>query len=154
MRPATPAPVTQQAQYPRGAATSKGSSAQRLASNETPESIRAALIEEFGESGVAALESGGLLNIVASTSETFRRVLRIPGAGRSMTRKRAGRFLIADQLSAGRAVGAVLHELGEHHGLESFVRSAGWRALRVRLASMAKVRGSAAMGAWDAVKAV
>ena len=80
--------------------------------------------------------------------------LRVSGAEAVYDPETGRAFLIADQLSAGRAVGAVLHELGEHHGLESFVGSAGWRALRVRLASMAKVKGSAAMGAWDAVKAV
>lgn len=122
------------------------------ASRETPASIRAALVERFGEEGVAKLEADGLLRIVPSTADVPAD-LRIDGAEAVYDPSQGIAYLVADRIPAGRAAAVVLHELGEHHGLTGFIGEPAWRALKLHVASLAARPGSYAAGAWEGVKA-
>jgi hypothetical protein len=96
---------------------------------ETPERIRRVLAEEFGDDGITRLEHVGLLRIVPNMDAVPAGV-RINGAEAVYDPGAGVVYLVADRLSADRAPTALLHELGEHHGLEGFVGRTGWRAIR------------------------
>jgi hypothetical protein len=121
--------------------------------NETPESIRNALTERFGEKGVAALEKVGMLKIVrfndapSSILETA-----IENDASAIYTKDGVAYLFADRMTKQDAPGKLLHELGEHHGLESMIGEDGWNRMKKRIVTMAKVKGSIAYGAWKGVK--
>lgn len=117
-----------------------------------PAEIRSALVERFGEEGIAKLERDGLLRIVPNM-EAVPEEGRIDGAEAVYDPNNGVAYLIADRLTAGTAAQALLHELGEHHGLEGFIGTPAWRLLKARVASMAQRPGSFTAGAWDGVKA-
>lgn len=110
----------------------------------TAEQFRAALVERFGESGVAALEAQGLLNIAqADTAD--------PLAGWYDPESRQAFFVPELIGSADEAVALVLHEVGEHHGLESMLGPRGWRTLKARIAGLAREGKNDIRAAWDGV---
>ena len=119
---------------------------------ETPASIRSALVERFGEEGIAALESSGLLKIVPSMDAVPAGV-RIDGAEAVYDPTAGAAYLVADRMSANRAAAALLHELGEHHGLEGFIGKPAWMLVKARVSALAQRAGSYASGAWAGVKA-
>lgn len=108
-----------------------------------PAQFRAALVERYGEKGVATLERNGILNI--GTSGT-------PGvaAWYDPTEGRAyfdpSRFGTATD-----AIAAVLHEIGEHHGLPEMLGERGWKTLRERMAELAAEGDNEVAAAWAGV---
>lgn len=118
---------------------------------ETPESIRAILVDEFGENGISRLERGGFLRIVPSMDALPARV-RIDGAEALYDPEQGVAYLVANRMSTERAPAALLHELGEHHGLEGFIGAAGWRAIKAKIARIATDPASLTHGAWRTVK--
>ncbi|HMW53595.1 MAG TPA: PLxRFG domain-containing protein, partial [Rhodocyclaceae bacterium] len=119
---------------------------------ETPERIRRVLADEFGEEGIARLERAGFLRIVPDL-DAVPAGLRIDGAEAVYDPAAGIAYLVADRLSADRAPAALLHELGEHHGLEGFVGKTGWRAIKAKVARLSANPASMSHEAWRAIKA-
>lgn len=119
---------------------------------ETPERIRRVLADEFGEEGIARLERAGFLRIVPDL-DAVPAGLRIDGAEAVYDPAAGVAYLVADRLSADRAPVALLHELGEHHGLEGFVGKTGWRAIKAKVARLSADSASMSHEAWRAIKA-
>lgn len=120
----------------------------------SPSEIRAALIDRFGERGIKALESAGVLKIV--------RLKDAPDAMRSLAEEQGASalygadgvaYLFSDRMTAEDAPGKLLHEIGEHYGLERMLGADGWGRMKKRIVAMAKAKGSVAYGAWEGVKA-
>lgn len=61
-------------------------------------------------------------------------------------------YLISNRLTGDLAPAKVLHEIGEHYGLETMLGERGWRALAAKVRLMAKVDGSRAQGVWSAIR--
>ena len=119
---------------------------------ETPERIRRVLADEFGEEGIARLERAGFLRIVPDL-DAVPADLRIDGAEAVYDPAAGVAYLVADRLSADRAPAALLHELGEHHGLEGFVGKTGWRAIKAKIARLSANPALMSHEAWRAIKA-
>lgn len=119
---------------------------------ETPERIRRVLADEFGEEGIARLERAGFLRIVPDL-DAVPAGLRIDGAEAVYDPAAGVAYLVADRLSADRAPAALLHELGEHHGLEGFVGQIGWRAIKAKISRLAADPASLSHNVWRAIKA-
>ena len=109
----------------------------------TPAQFRAALVERFGEQGVATLEREGILNIGTSDTRGLAAWYE-PNEGRAyFDPSRIG--------TATEAIAAVLHEIGEHHGLRDMLGERGWQTLRNRLAELATKGGNEVAAAWTGV---
>lgn len=119
---------------------------------ETPERIRRVLADEFGGEGIARLERAGFLRIVPDL-DAVPAGLRIDGAEAVYDPAAGVAYLVADRLSADRAPAALLHELGEHHGLEGFVGQIGWRAIKAKISRFAADPASLSHNVWRAIKA-
>lgn len=124
------------------------------ASTFSPAKVRAALVKRFGESGIASLESSGVLQIVPSWDDLPARI-RTQGEpdGRAFYDGQQGTaYLIADRLDAGSAASVLLHEIGEHYGLRNMLGDTGYRALVAKVRAMATKPDSIARMAWNNVK--
>ena len=109
----------------------------------TPAQFRAALVERFGEKGVATLEREGILNIGTSDTRGLAAWYE-PNEGRAyFDPSRIG--------TATEAIAAVLHEIGEHHGLREMLGERGWQTLRNRMAELATEGGNEVAAAWAGV---
>jgi len=120
---------------------------------ETPRSIRAAILARFGEGPIKALEDGGVLKIVADAADVPAGLLRRESDADAIYDPRNGvAYLISNRLTRDLAPAKVLHEIGEHYGLETMLGERGWRALAAKVRLMAKVDGSRAQGVWSAIR--
>lgn len=120
----------------------------------SPADIRAALVGRFGERGIKALESSGLLKIVRikDAPEAMREEAMAQGASALYSADGVA-YLFSDRMTAEDAPGKLLHEIGEHYGLERMLGADGWGRMKKRIVAMAKAKGSVAYGAWEGVKA-
>ena len=120
----------------------------------SPAQIRESLINQFGDAGVRALEKNGMLKIMRleDAPAEIRKEAEEQGASALYTADGVA-YLFSDRMSAEEAPGKLLHEIGEHHGLESMLGSDGWGRMKKRVVAMAKAKGSVANGAWEGVKA-
>ena len=120
----------------------------------SPAEIRAALSERFGESGIKALESAGILKVVRlkDAPEALRVLAEEQGAS-ALYGADGVAYLFSDRMTAEDAPGKLLHEIGEHYGLERMLGADGWGRMKKRIVAMAKAKGSVAYGAWEGVKA-
>lgn len=119
-----------------------------------PAKFRTALVKRFSESGIASLESSGVLQIVPSWDELPERI-RAQGEpdGRAFYDGQKGTaYLIADRLDASSAASALLHEIGEHYGLRNMLGDTGYRALVAKVRAMATKPDSIARMTWSNVK--
>lgn len=124
------------------------------ARTDTPASIRRALVKRFGEAGITALESGGILRIVPTWDSLPERI-RAGGEPNGRAFYDAGEgaaYLIADRLSAGTAPGVLLHEIGEHYGLRRMLGERGYAGLVSKVRSMANKPESIARAMWESVR--
>lgn len=129
-------------------------SVSRRGGKDTPASIRRALVKRFGEAGITALESGGILRIVPTWDSLPERI-RAGGEPNGRAFYDAGEgaaYLIADRLSAGTAPGVLLHEIGEHYGLRRMLGERGYTGLVSKVRAMAKNPESVARAMWDSVR--
>ena len=119
----------------------------------SPAEIRAALSERFGESGIKALESAGILKVVRlkDAPEALRVLAEEQGAS-ALYGADGVAYLFSDRMTTEDAPGKLLHEIGEHYGLERMLGADGWGRMKKRIVAMAKAKGSVASAAWDAVK--
>lgn len=120
----------------------------------SPAEIRAALSERFGESGIKALESAGMLKIIRlkDAPEAMRALVEEQGAS-ALYGADGVAYLFSDRMTTEDAPGKLLHEIGEHYGLERMLGADGWGRMKKRIVAMAKAKGSVAYGAWEGVKA-
>ncbi|WP_306478674.1 hypothetical protein [Methyloversatilis sp.] len=126
------------------------------ASTFSPAKVRAALVKRFGESGIASLESSGVLQIVPSWDDLPARI-RTQGEpdGRAFYDGQQGTaYLIADRLDAGSAASVLLHEIGEHYGLRNMLGDTGYYVLIAKVRAMATTPHSITRTAWKTVKSV
>jgi hypothetical protein len=126
-------------------------SSSSVTSGETPDAIRSALADRFGERAIKSLEDARILKIVESASD-------IPGYdGTPNVRgfydpKTGTAYLVADALTPQTAQATLLHEVGEHFGLRTLLGDKGWRALGAKARLMAEQKGSYAESVWSALK--
>lgn len=120
----------------------------------SPSEIRAALIDRFGERGIKALESAGVLKIIRlkDAQDAMRALAEEQGAS-ALYGADGVAYLFSDRMTTEDAPGKLLHEIGEHYGLERMLGADGWGRMKKRIVAMAKAKGSVAYGAWEGVKA-
>lgn len=99
--------------------------------SETPESIRMAFVKAFGGKSISQLESNNLISIVANASELPTGVT-ISKTGIAVFAGNKAYF-IADRMNAKDAHQALLHEIGEHYGLEKMLGVEGYDTLIARV---------------------
>lgn len=108
----------------------------------TQAEFRDALIDRFGQDGIASLERQGLLNFASS-----------PAKGVSAWYEDGKAYFDPSWHASGRdAIASVLHEVGTHHGIEAMLGKAGWRALKGQIVSLAR-EGGYVRAVWDGVVA-
>lgn len=110
----------------------------------TPDQFRTALVERFGEDGVASLERQGLLNVAEPNPADPTPAWYDTDTGRAY-------FAPSLMADADAAVRAVIHEIGEHHGLESALGPRAWRTLKARIATLAREGKNDIAAAWAGV---
>ena len=103
---------------------------------ETPASIRAGLHQSIGKAVIDRLEQKGLLRIL-KTADDLPHGLTISETGTALYDGNVA-YLIADRMQPETAVREVLHEIGEHHGLEGMLGKDGYAALVRRVRAMEK----------------
>jgi hypothetical protein len=119
----------------------------------TPEAIRAALVERFGERGISALEAAGTLRILPF-SEAPQRLRNPQSVDRAVYDPRTGTaYLFSDRMTPAESVKFLLHEIGEHHGLADMLGNQAWATLKLRIGNFAKAKGSPVAAAWKHVVA-
>lgn len=104
--------------------------------NETPVTIRAGLSRSLGKSAVDRLEQSGLLRIL-DTADSLPDGLTISDTGTALYDGKTA-YIIADRTKPAEAIKAVLHEIGEHHGLEGMLGEKGYKTLTNRVRFMEK----------------
>lgn len=117
----------------------------------TAEQFRAALTDRFGEEGVRALEAQGLLNIIDPNDPEVGGALDPNNP--AWYNPNTGEAFFAPSVMTGAedAVALVLHEVGEHHGLQSMLGDRAWRTLKGRIAALAREGKNDIRAAWDGV---
>lgn len=104
--------------------------------NETPATIRAGLSRSLGKATVDRLEQSGLLRIL-DTADSLPDGLTISSTGTALYDGKTA-YLIADRMKPAAAIREVLHEIGEHHGLEGMLGEQGYKTLTNRVRFMEK----------------
>ena len=102
----------------------------------TAPTARKLLVSTFGETAIRNLEKNGILKIVQNKyglPDEVRGNLR--GDEEGVYYNGTG-YLIADNLAEGRIVPALLHEVGEHYGLEKMLGENAYKRLMVRIRMM------------------
>lgn len=132
---ANPAPSLTNATRPAGMSPSASDSQANTIARSLAR-VRNALTAKFGERGIAALERQGILEIVGSLSH-------IPPAARRGMRATdeaiyydGTAYLIAPNIAPGREVPVLLHEIGEHYGLERMLGAEEYRKVLDRVAEL------------------
>lgn len=117
--------------------------------------FRTALVDRFGEEGVSSLERQGLLNILDLTDPEVSEdpVANLDPNNPAWYNPATGEAFFVPQFigSAQDAIAAVLHEVGEHHGLESMLGPKAWRVLKGRIAALARDSNNDIAAAWAGV---
>lgn len=102
--------------------------------NETPETIRAALSKAFGKSAIASLEKKGLLKIHADAS-TLPSDISLSSKGVAVWDGETA-HLISNRMNAATAKRELLHEIGTHYNLDQMLGKKGFSALTSRIRKM------------------
>ncbi len=114
------------------------------------DSIRAALAKVFGRSAIANLESKGLLSIVADAKD-LPPGKTISDLGTALfDGERA--YLIANRMTPESAKRELLHEIGEHYGLEAMLGEHGYSALKRRVETLNRAGNTRVREAYDFVR--
>jgi hypothetical protein len=103
---------------------------------ETVRSIRAGLHQSIGKAVIDRLEQKGLLRIL-KTADDLPYGLTLSETGTAMYDGKVA-YLIADRMQPETAIREVLHEIGEHHGLEGMLGKEGYATLVRRVRAMEK----------------
>jgi len=103
---------------------------------ETVGSIRSGLHQSIGKAVIDRLEQKGLLRIL-KTADDLPYGLTLSETGTALYDGNVA-YLIADRMRPETAVREILHEIGEHHGLEGMLGKDGYAALTRRVRAMEK----------------
>lgn len=117
----------------------------------TAKQARAELVKAFGERGIANLERDGILWIgnYADAPRTLTGKLQGNEEGAYWN----GRgYIFVDNLSAGQAPSVLLHEIGEHYGLEEMLGADGYRRAINQVKALHNAGNPAIVAAWNHVK--
>jgi hypothetical protein len=87
---------------------------------QTTETVTAELVQEFGPNVSAAVKKGTLV-IVDNVSQLPSTVQLSPTANGAFDKASGVSYLIANRIQKGRARRVLLHEIGEHYGLEGML---------------------------------
>lgn len=123
----------------------------------TVESVRAELDAAFGHTGVQRLIDDGILQIVesrqalpADTLETMKR--HFPGRTMGIyVPSTETAYIIGDEIEAGEAPRILLHEIGEHYGLERMLGSKAYGRLQNEVRALHRAGNPLVSTAWDQV---
>jgi len=100
----------------------RGAQSLRASQSRTVRAVRAELTEAFGEDGVAALERAGILNITTWDAAPKGLTDQLQsGDNGAYWPSRQTAYIFADNLAPGQAAEVLLHEIGEHYGLEGLL---------------------------------
>ncbi|MFA7269949.1 MAG: LPD38 domain-containing protein [Sterolibacterium sp.] len=125
---------------------------------ETPSSIRNRLYQQLGKSVIQRLEKNGLIKILRDVYELPRGLTISNGA--SAVYFKGVAYLISNRISENPITGKldiarlILHEIGEHHGLEGMLGPEGYSALVKRVQLMRKLGNKRVIEAYDTVRAL
>jgi len=117
---------------------------------ETVGSIRAGLHRSLGKGVIDRLEQKGLLRIL-KTADDLPYGLTLSETGTAIYDGNVA-YLIADRMRPETAVREILHEIGEHHGLEGMLGKDGYAALTRRVRAMEKFGNQRVRDAFSTVR--
>ncbi|MGY8867361.1 MAG: hypothetical protein ACKVJK_17320, partial [Methylophagaceae bacterium] len=103
---------------------------------ETAETITTELVQEFGPN-VNAMQESGRLVVVDSVEQLPANVKMSSTANGAYDSKSQTSYIVANRIEKGQGRRALLHEMGEHHGLEKMVGK-DYTALLNRLKTLRK----------------
>jgi len=114
-------------------------------------SIRLELEAAFGESGIRKLEDAGILwlGAAADLPERIRGQLRGDEVGACLD---DCAYLITDRIKPGQAPRVLLHELGEHYGLEDMLGEDGYNKVLLQVKDLYLRRDLQIVEAWSFVR--
>ena len=127
--------------------TSESTIARRVA---TVNDIRASWVKTFGEKTVRQLDAKGLIHIVATAADLPPGVTMSATARASWNGDRA--WFIADRMKSATAHKELLHEIGEHAGLERILGADGYDALIAQVKALRESGDAHVKEAWAFVK--
>jgi N12 class adenine-specific DNA methylase len=130
----------------------RGGASLRARQSGTVSSARAELVQAFGERGIAALERAGILTITtwADAPADLTGALQSGDRGAYWPAKGKG-FIFADNLNPGEAVSVLLHEIGEHYGLEEMLGADAYARVVQQVKTLHKAGNPAIRAAWEHV---
>ncbi|ULQ47391.1 hypothetical protein JN531_003700 [Flagellatimonas centrodinii] len=124
----------------------------------TVEGVRGELDSAFGHAGVQRLIDDGILQIVASRQELPADTLE------AMNRRFPGRtmglyvpstetaYIIGDEIEPGEAPRILLHEIGEHYGLERMLGTGAYARLQNEVRALHRMGNQLVSAAWAQVE--
>jgi len=119
---------------------------------QTKESIMYRLKGMFG-SGIDSLTKRGVLNIVNSVAELPKQIQEKIGADAIGAHSEGKAYLIADRLAPEKIRSVILHEIGEHYGLEALIGERNYKDV-LQSVMAGKDKDAVIKAAWEHVSTV
>ena len=119
---------------------------------QTKESINYRLKGMFG-SGIDSLKERGILNIVNSVAELPKQIQEKIGADAIGAHSEGKAYLIADRLAPEKIRSVILHEIGEHYGLEALIGERNYKDV-LQSVMAGKDKDATIKAAWEHVSKV
>lgn len=150
-----------QTRFPQGQVSLlKAPEASPEATGGSSEAFRKVASDAFGEKSIAALEAAGTMKIVNNEHDlpvAMKKLLDakkyVLGSAAAMFDKSTGTtYMLADHADPRQAVTYMLHELGEHHGLEQMLGSDHYAGLQQQIRKQVDAGDLSMVRHWNAVK--
>ena len=119
---------------------------------QTKETIMYRLKGMFG-SGIDSLKERGILNIVNSVAELPKQIQEKIGADAIGAHSEGKAYLIADRLAPEKIRSVILHEIGEHYGLEALIGERNYKDV-LQSVMAGKDKDATIKAAWEHVSKV
>ena len=119
---------------------------------QTKETIMYRLKGMFG-SGIDSLKERGILNIVNSVAELPKQIQEKIGADAIGAHSEGKAYLIADRLAPEKIRSVILHEIGEHYGLEALIGERNYKDV-LQSVMAGKDKDAVIKAAWEHVSTV
>ena len=119
---------------------------------QTKESINYRLKGMFG-TGIDSLTKRGILNIVNSVAELPKQIQEKIGADAIGAHSEGKAYLIADRLAPEKIRSVILHEIGEHYGLEALIGERNYKDV-LQSVMAGKDKDATIKAAWEHVSTV
>ncbi len=114
--------------------------------------VRAELARALGEDSIAALEDEGILHISTWAGAPAALTDALRDGDHAAYWPGRGAWLFADNIKPGQAVSLLLHEIGEHYGLEAMLGKKGYDRLIAQVKTLHKMGNPAIVKAWNHVE--